>query len=212
MKRTTWVVAAALLAATVSVAFAGDKERFGTDVTEWSSSTTPVPGVVIPVGGSGQVNGNFATAERNGVEIGIRAQRRFLQNVDPLANSVDKKVAVYQADTGTSDVEGRATWNYDLHVDLRGAQGVMKGKTVGDFSLTLDTDIGTTLFGQPVPWDLGTAIPNAVLFQTSLNPKFGNAPFDATAEGTYSFTLTLTPVTFNGPPISVSMRVEVTNP
>jgi hypothetical protein len=47
------------------------------------------------------------------------------------------------------------------------------------------------------------------LFQTSLNPKFGNPPFDANAEGTYFFTLTLTPKTFNGAPIVAAMSVNV---
>jgi hypothetical protein len=202
-----------VLCAAAAVASA-DATRFDTNASEWSSATVPVPGVVVPIGGSGQVNGSFVVAEQHGVQIGLRAQRRFLQNVDPLPTSRDaKKVATYLAPTGTSDGDGRATWNYDFHVDLRGATGPAKGKTLGDYTLSLDTDIGTTLFGQPVPWDLGSGlIPAAVLYQNSLNPKFGNAPFDANAEGTYSFTLTLTPATFKGSALSVAMKVVVTNP
>src|SRR5687768_18253549 len=112
---------------------AAEKSRFGANASEWSSTTVPVPGVIIPVGGSGQVNGDFVLGERNGVEIGIRAQRRFLQNVDPLENHRDGQVGVYAADTGVSDGQGRATWNYDIHVDLRGAKGVAKGTTLGDY-------------------------------------------------------------------------------
>jgi hypothetical protein len=188
-----------------------EKTRFGVDVSEWSSDTVATS-TVLPVGGSGQVNGNFVRADRNGVEIGLRAQRRFSQNIDPLVNFRDKKVAVYLADTGTSDGLGRATWNYDIHVDLRGAFGVAKGKTLDNYTLMLDTDIGATLFDFPVPIDIGVDFmlpPEVVLFQTSLNPKFGNAPFDANAEGTYNFTLILTPKTFNGPPIVADMSVVV---
>jgi hypothetical protein len=208
------VASAALLCFAVGVQ-AGEKSRFGVDVTEWSSATVANPPVIIPIGGSGQVNGHFVTGERNGIEIGLRASRRFLQNVAPLPVSREKstEVGVYLADTGTSDGSGRATWNYDIHVDLRNAKGVAQGSALGDYDLTLDTDIGTTIFGLPVPLDLTVfADPATELFQTSQNPKFGNAPFDANAPGTYHFTLTLTPKTFNGPAISVAIRVVVSNP
>src|SRR5688500_2018091 len=86
----------------------GEKKRFANDVSEWSSLTAPAPDV-IPVGGSGQVNGDFVVSERNGIQLGIRAQRRFLQNVDPLPSDRVGNVGVYGADTGTSDGLGRAT-------------------------------------------------------------------------------------------------------
>ena len=110
-----------------------------------------------------------------------------------------------------SDGAGRATWNYDIHVDLRGAFGVAKGKTLDDYTLTLDTNIGDTLFGLDVPLDVTALLPPGIrLGQHSLNPKFGNLPFDANAPGTYDFTLTLTPETFNGAPIVAQMSVIVT--
>ena len=171
-----------------------------------------VPGVIAPIGGSGQVNGNFVTGKRYGVEIAIRASQRFLGLLDVTRN---KNAGVYAAETGVSDGLGRATWNYDLHVDLRSAQGVAAGKTLGDYTLVLDSDISASFFGCLYPCDLGAFIPASsgiVLLQTSQNPKFGNPPFDSTAEDTYSFTLTLTPKTFNGPPITARMLVDVTNP
>jgi hypothetical protein len=176
---------------------AGQQTRIDVDVSEWNV-------------GSGQSNGEFVTGERYGVQIGIRAQARF---VGPLDVTRDKKVGVYQAETGVSDGLGRATWNYDLHVDLRGAQGVAAGRKLGDYSLVLTSDIG--ICGAPAGCELlgippFTAI--ADLSQESWNPKFFNPGFDATAEDTYHFTLTLTPQAFNGPPIEVKMRVEVTDP
>ena len=185
----------------------GEKKRLADEVTEWSSLTPEGPDA-IPVGGMGQINGGFVTGERNGIQIGIRASERF-QGLLP--STSDKKVGVYLAETGTSDGLGRATWNYDIHVDLRGAFGVAKGKTLSDYTLTLDTDIGDTIFGLPVPLELveDFNLDGIRLYQTSLNPKFGNAPFDSNAPGTYHFTLTLTPKTFNGAPIAVAMAVVV---
>jgi hypothetical protein len=196
----------------------GEKKRFDGEVSQWvsgSPSTSP-DGTLIPIGGSGQVNGDFVVSERNGIQIGIRAQRRFLQNVAPLPNVKEKNVGVYLADTGFSDGLGRATWNFDIHVDLRGGFGVAKGKTLDDYTLTLDTDIGETIFGFSVPFNVAELyIPTAeevLLFQTSQNPRFGNPTFNAAAEGTYHFTLTLTPTTFNGAPIVAAMSVEVIDP
>ena len=190
------------------------KVTVGVDASEWSSDTVPGPGIV-PIGGSGQVNGEFTIAERNGNQIGLRAQERFVGTLDatPTKNG---RVGIYEAATGVSDDKGRAKWNYDWHVDLREARGVTKGKTLGYYGLTLETDIAAaTLFGFPLPLDLtfGGLLPSeTVLYQSSQNPKFGNSPFDATAEDTYNFRLVLTPATFNGPPLAVAIQVNVTNP
>ena len=125
------------------------------------------------------------------------------------------KVGIYEASTGVSDGLGRATWNYDWHVDLRGARGVARGTTLGDYDLTLETDISSTdtLFGLPVPLDLtfgGAAAPaDTVLYQQSFNPKFGNPSFDSSDPGHYHFRLVLTPKTFHGPEIAVAIRVDV---
>ena len=191
------------------------KTRFGVEVTEWSSDTALVPGIV-PIGGAGQVNGNFVTAERNGVQIALRAVERFSPNPLPIVRDV--QTAIYVAEAGTSDVQGRATWNYDVHVDLRGAKGVAAGKTLADYDLLLVTDYATTVFGLPVPLDLGVVAtvlngdPNVVLFQLSWNPVFGGTGFDPLVEGNYNFSLVLTPRTFNGPSLVADMDVIVVAP
>ena len=219
MKRSGVSLCIAVLSMLVLVApaAAAERTRFGVDASEWSSDTAAGPGI-YPVGGSGQVNGHFVTGERNGVQIAIRAQRRFAQNVDPLPVSKDKQVGVYEVETGTSDGAGRAIWNYDIHVDMRDARGVAKGTVLGDYTLVLDADFQPAFFGCAFPCELtGGAIDDALLFQMSQNPEFGDGidavdDFDATVEGDYRVTLILTPDTFNGPPISVTMRVVVSDP
>lgn len=183
----------------------------GVDASTWSSNE-PTGDGLIPIGGSGQVNGQFTIARRYGIEIGLRAQERFVGPHVAVPNH-NNKVGVYHAATGFSDTEERATWNYDWHVDLRDAYGAAAGTSLGDYELTLETDIAnSTLFGLPLPLDLtfGGFIPdNTVLYQSSQNPKFGNAPFDADAPATYEFTLVLTPVSFQGPPLKSSIAVTV---
>jgi hypothetical protein len=181
----------------------------GVDASDWDSNIALDPDAgIIPVGGAGQINGGFTVAERNGIQIGFRAQERF---VGPLsaAPSRNNRVGIYAA---TSGAGATATWNYDWHVDLRYAQGVAKGTTLIDYELTLDTNIATNLFVGPVPIDLtfGGLVPdNTVLYQGSQNPVFGNDEFDPSVPGTYEFVLTLTPKTFNGPPLQVTIQVNV---
>ena len=192
----------------------------GVDVSIWDSNLPVSPGIQ-PILGNGQVNGEFTIAERNGIQIGLRAQERFQGTLVAIPNQ-NGKVGIYDAVTGTTgggatgQLEG-ATWNYDWHVDLRGAFGVAAGTTLSDYDLTLETDISsTTLFNLPLPLDLkfGGIFPPAdtVLYQSSQNPIFGNLPFNALAPGTYNFTLVLTPKTFNGPPLKVTIQVNVTDP
>ena len=183
----------------------------GVDASVWDSDLPPGPGL-LPIGGGGQINGEFTIAERNGIQIGIRAQKRFVGLLEASPNN-NGKVGIYEAAIGFSDPQERATWNYDWHVDLRDAFGVAVGTTLADYDLTLETDISsTTLFGLPLPLDLtfGGFIPGTtVLYQSSQNPKFGNPPFNSLAPGTYNFTLVLTPKTFNGPPLKATMQVNV---
>ena len=163
-----------------------------------------------------QLNGEFSTAERYGIEIGLRAQERFggLLEATP---SLNGKIGTYQAETGFS-TGTRATWNYDWHVDLRNARGVAAGTTLADYDLTLETDMFSSLFGFPDPADLtfgytdpNFVAPNAVLFQESFNPDFGNSEFDPLGEDTYHLSLILTPESFNGPPLEVTIQVVVTD-
>lgn len=185
------------------------KVTVGTDVTEWDSGTTTDPANgIYPIGGTGQLNGEFTVAERNGIQIGLRAQERFEGTIEASGN----RTGVYEAETGFSSGT-RATWNYDWHLDLRGAEGRYADKTLGDYDLTLETDIASSLFENDIPMDLTFgSLDNGVLYQGSWNPDFGNDVFDPTVEGTYHFRLVLTPSTFNGPPLAVAIEINVSDP
>lgn len=188
------------------------KVRIGADASVWDSSVPPSPGI-LPIGGAGQINGEFATATRYGIEIGIRAQERLVGPIEPTTGK-NNRVGVYDVETGESS-PGRAWWNYDWHVDLSGAKGVARDTSLEDYDLTLETDIAPALFGFPVPVDLtfGGAVPgDTILYQSSQNPTFGNAEFDLSDEETYSFKLVLTPATFNGPPLAAAMTVVASTP
>jgi hypothetical protein len=214
----------ALLLATTGTAYSkgpvsGPGEvAVGVDASTWTSDTAQNPDDgLFPIGGSGQLNGEFTTAERYGIQIGLRAQERTVGPLDAAANQ-NARLGIYQAETGFS-TGTLATWNYDWHVDLRNARGVAAGTTLGDYDLTLETDMFASLFGLDVPADLtfgytnaAFVAPHAVLFQESFNPVFGNTGFDPQLQDTYDLSLVLTPKSFNGPPLKVSIQVVVTNP
>lgn len=179
-----------------------------TEVSEWNV-------------GSGQFNGEFITAEGQGVVIGLRAQARF-EGLLGVTGAQGNRVAVYEASTGG---DNNATWNYDFHVDLSNARGNARGKTLSDYQLALEQDFTEeSLFGvlgsDPVllPMDEEPAgVCSADTFdlnnlcQQSWNPGFGNDDFDPDAEGTYTLRLVLTPETFNGQPLAVVIQVNVSD-
>ncbi|MDA7978683.1 MAG: hypothetical protein MPJ50_07930 [Pirellulales bacterium] len=219
MRRYLQGLAAVLLVlAVVSPAIAqregrfGPRTRVGVDVSEWSSDTaTDVENGILPIGGSGQINGEFVRARFSGIEIAIRAQERFF---GPIVPRRSRDVGVYRADVGESE-PGLATWNYDWHVDLRNARGPFRDVTLDDYDLFLVTNIvgrDDTLFGLPMPLNLkfddDSFPPGVVLYQGSFNPNFGNSIFDQFEARNYRFTLVLQPKG-EGQPISVSMRVRV---
>ena len=178
----------------------------GTDVSEWDI-------------GSGQLNGEFVVSELQGIELGLRAQERF---IGPIAVTGDQgnRVGVYEAATG--DTGGNnGTWNYDFHVDLSNAKGNAQGRTLDDYRLVLEQDFTEeSLFGvlgfDPVELPLVVGVCSADTFtqtlcQQSWNPGFGNGDFDPDAEGIYNLRLVLTPSTFHGPPLAVVIRVNVSD-
>lgn len=57
--------------------------------------------------GSGQFDGEFITAETQGVVIGLRAQERFVGTIDVIADQ-GGRVGVYEASIGVSDTSNRA--------------------------------------------------------------------------------------------------------
>jgi hypothetical protein len=173
--------------------------------------------------GSGQFNGEFVIAEGQGVELGLRAQKRG-EGLLEVSGTNGNRVGVYQATTGVSSGTNNATWNYDFHVDLSKATGNAKGKDLNDYELVLEQNYTTqNLFGvlgsDPVQLPLNaepvgvcvTSTFTSTLCQQSWNPGFGNTDFDANAEGTYDLRLVLTPKTFNGQPLAVAVKVNVSN-
>lgn len=190
-----------------------------TDVSEWNV-------------GSGQPNGQFITAEGQGVQIGLRAQERF-EGLLGVTGDRGDRVAVYEAPAGPSPRspgDNNGTWNYDFHVDLSDARGRHAGKTLSDYRLVLEQDFtGQSLFGSlgsdPVelPMVEGVCVSSTFdpdnLCQQSWNPGFGNSPareedgegaaYDPNEERDYHLRLVLTPETFNAQPLAVAIRVEV---
>lgn len=86
----------------------------GSDASVWDSdfgdlSELSVP--LIPIGGSGQVNGEFTIVEHSGVQIGLRAQERFFGTLPAMPNN-NGQVGIYEAETGFSGGTA-AKWNYD---------------------------------------------------------------------------------------------------
>jgi len=182
----------------------------GADASEWSSATVLSPPTIFPVGGSGQLNGEFTIVQRDGVEIGLRATDR----TDGLLTATGKRKGVYMASTGFDNppTNTRAEWNYDIHIDLRGS-----GTALGDYDLTLIQTFVRKLGGSAGPFDLtfSDAFPGllaqATLYQQSFNPVFFNDTFDVNAEGTYNLVLTLKPKA-GGPPLKAHIQVIVSAP
>lgn len=90
-------------------------QKNNSDVSVWDSSvlTDPFAGI-FPIGGSGQIAGNFAVDKHikkdNAIQVGLRAQERFVGPIEPFGN-------VYLAATGESS-PGHATWNFDWSIDM----------------------------------------------------------------------------------------------
>lgn len=187
------------------------KVTVGTDVSEWEV-------------GSGQFNGEFTVAERQGIELGLRIQERFVGLVEAKSEQ-GGRLGVYEVKTGSTGGDNNGAWNYDWHVDLSNAKGQAKGKTLSDYQLVLEQDFTEqSLFGalgsDPVELPLaaegnggvcsaGTFTPT--LCQQSWNPGFGNTDYDPFEERSYNLRLILIPDTFNGPPVAVSIRVDVSD-
>ena len=185
----------------------GTQVIVGADASVWDSSVAPNPTTgIFPVGGSGQLNGQFVIVQRDGIEIGLRATDR----TDGLLTATGEKKGIYLAatgyDTGTID---RAEWNYDWHVDLRNTT-----TTLSDYDLTLHQTFSSKLNGSAGPLDLTFpeiipgVLDNAVLYQSSQNPVFFNDTFDVHAEDTYNLMLKLTPKA-GGPPLIAQIQVIV---
>jgi len=192
---------------------------FDSDVSVFDSSVPPEAGppLIVPVGGSGITNGNFAVDTFSGggvdVQVGLRAIERF---VDGLNNAGP----VYFAPAGQSP-PGEALWNFELHVDtgttaLTGGTppplGDATANTFSDFAIifeidtdpsaavdyTIVTDLSTLII-DPTPDAPGSgdefSLGGAQLFQASQNLGFsfiGFPGFDPTLVGAeYNFKLSI---------------------
>ncbi|MBI9015812.1 MAG: PEP-CTERM sorting domain-containing protein [Phycisphaerae bacterium] len=191
------LLTALMLMITVSFASAGIGP-----VREWSSDTPVVPGSWSPIGGSGQVNGNFMIQEEYGIQIGIRASRRF--SPDPLVILNDYK---YQIETGES-APGQPLWNYEINVDMRGS-----GYSFKDFDIALITNVPNHSFyngQQAIETNFNLpagSLDNLELVQMSMNPGFFDSGIDPFAQGRYDFELILEMKDNNLPAPSKSSKV-----
>jgi hypothetical protein len=167
--------------------------------------------------GSGQYDGTFTTAEMQGVVIAMRAQERG-QGLLEVSGSNGDRVGVYTAPVGVRD--GVATWNFDYHIDLSGAKGNARGRTLADYSLVFEQDYSSQLPAAGViPWEIACtagyvdapAEVGVTLCEQSSNPSFSNDDFDPDEVATYNLRLVLTPETFNGPSVAVAIQVDVTD-
>ena len=187
MKKTIIVLLILLISAANGFAD-DDGDVFVGDVSIWDSTVVSNDTSLFPIGGNGQVNGNFIVAtddiDSGEVQTGIRAQRRFEQNRDPLI-PVGK---TYYIEPGArKTAPGLAKWNFDFHVDLGSnrqvdGSGVVlateigpSSHTFGDFAVTLYIDCDPAVANKNLfPLDLQTFLlmPNAVLLQGSQNIGF----------------------------------------
>lgn len=229
MRRNTILVMALAIALTVATlgaasAASGNGSPGGGDGAKSLGETTLDTEVSEWEIGDGQLNGEFLTAERQGVELGLRIQERF-EGLGLLVGGTNgDRVGVYQAETG--DTGGNnATWNYDFHLDISEATGPYADTELADYRLVLEQDFTEqSLFGilgsDPVQLPLGNEAAGEgvcsgdtfdadALCQQSWNPGFGNDDFDPDEENTYNLRLLLTPETFDGPPLAVAIQVDV---
>lgn len=172
--------------------------------------------------GDGIPNGEWNTAEVQGIVLGLRATDRTDGLLD-VTGTNGNRVGVYNASTGfDGTTSNRAEWNFELSVDLRNATGNAEGKTVADYSLSVQQDFADfDLTNLTMPDHVcpgpdtnigGYVNEAATICQQSWNPIFFGAPYNPADETTYNIRLVLTPKTFSGAPLAVAIQVVVTNP
>ncbi|MEM1413106.1 MAG: hypothetical protein AAGH19_12190 [Pseudomonadota bacterium] len=176
------------------------------DASVWDSNTAEDAGNgVFPIGGSGQVNGDFRLCDTPGVQLGLRASERFQGTITPEAGS-----GLYRVAPGSD-------WNVDWHIDF--VNPFPNGTNVAPLNLgetstiiQLDCDPLVGEVNGPA-LDSGAAAPaNTILAQSSQNPSFGffcGDTFDFDADGSYEFSLTVTDTASQRVVSAVDITVQV---
>lgn len=175
-------------------------QETNSDVSIWKSPgdggpTTSLPDGIFPIGGSGQIAGNFAVdtydKKDTAIQIGLRAQERFVGPIDPIGN-------VYLAPIGESPA-GFPLWNFDFSIDSGTSYlGEQLGKDLTaldleDFTVVLDiSDSEGNTYALDFDLDDTNANPFGpiILSQNSWNLGFGfiTIPVDSDS---YDITLTV---------------------
>jgi hypothetical protein len=212
------------LPATAATITGVDPAAAAGNASVWDSIVPAEPGV-LPIGGSGQLNGEFIISSDRfqpgddfPIEIGIRAQQRFAGPILPRTGNI------FTAQPGESS-PNRATWNYDIHINLANAitPGAANPADIidtsvayngRDFSVVLEIDNDPTAAVNFISLNINSLIPSTVtswsFFQASWNPNFGvvGIPgFNQFATGTYDFRLTVANST--GTAAQTYMQVQV---
>lgn len=174
--------------------------------------------------GTGQPTGNFTTATRCGIEVGLRPVERYGDFNLPLAAM--GRIGLYSVPNGDS-VDTQSAWGYSIYVNVENAYGVAKGTTLADYDIvvTQTYDLDGNWFGlegidSTNYFDLEAKTPTGIFpgfgndnpykYQQSWAPTFGTTGFDTSAEEAYEITLTLIPRTFKGAPLSVTVVADAT--
>lgn len=188
----------------ISISAASAVLVFGANVFVWDS-TVPVdaPNGIYPVGGSGQLNGEFIVDTVNPVpgqpdsiiQIGLRAQERF---AGPTLTRVGN---VFYADVGQAP-DTHALWNYDWSIDFGSAQsGAAVPLDMRDYVVTLERDIdpSAAVDFATFPSDANSLVNDfrtitladpVTLWQESFNISFLGVN-DPNVPGIYDFRLTV---------------------
>lgn len=230
MGRRRFHLSSVVLVMVASVALTGTRAEAvltsGADASIWDSTVaTNVPAGIFPIGGAGQINGEFemdtvtsvAGVTGNALQIGLRAQERFQ------GPTLERMGNMYFVDPGESD-PGVALWNYDFHLDFGTLEAdnlnadddslekqlgdTLSPLNMRDFEVIFELDTNPSAAVSYVATNLnsfltGLGLPPSnpvVLFQTSQNMAFsvfggGNPPFDPNAAGIYDFRLTVNSTT-----------------
>jgi hypothetical protein len=175
--------------------------------------------------GTGQPTGNFTTATRYGLEVGLRPVERYGDFNLPLA--AKGRVGTYAVPNGEA-FDTQSAWGFSIYVNVENAYGVAKGTTLADYDIVV-----TQTYDQAGNWyglgldtttyfDLEAKTPTGIFpgfgndnpykYQQSWAPTFGTTGFDTSAEMAYEITLTLIPRSFKGAPLSVTVVADAMAP